>query len=110
VLADLAVTAESGTFEGREHAVVEKPGRHVAGGFRVALDRATAEISDQFECPGERSGRDPSAPMPLADVAAGDPPVGEPIELLLVLLAVLDARNPPSSTSSVLDDIQPLLA
>ncbi|HYN31612.1 MAG TPA: hypothetical protein VES40_03225 [Ilumatobacteraceae bacterium] len=71
--------------------VVEETGRHITGGFRVALDGAASETGDQFERAGERSGRDSPAAMPLADVAAGDPPVGRCVELLVVLLAVLDA-------------------
>jgi len=92
VLADLAVRSESRVFEGGEHTVVEEAGRYVAGGFRVALDGATAETGDQFERAGECSGGDSLAAMAFADVAAGDPPVGKLVQLLLVLLAVLDAR------------------
>ena len=92
VLADLAISTEPGLFEGRQRAVVEEAGRDRVGGFWIPFDRATAEARDQLECAGERSCRYAVATMALADEAARDPPVGQLVELLVVLLAVLDAR------------------
>src|SRR6266516_2931010 len=93
VLADLAVADESQLFVGRQGAVEEEAGRNRTRALGIALYLAAAERGDQIERPGERRRGDALAPVPPADEVAGDPPVRQGREALLVGGAVLDLRH-----------------
>src|SRR5215207_10492940 len=93
VLADLAVADESKLLVGRQGAVEEEAGRNRTRGFGIALYLAAAETCDQIERPMERRRGDALAPVPLTDEVAGDPPVRQGREALLVGGAVLDLRH-----------------
>src|SRR6266516_5981044 len=93
VLADLAVADESQLLVGRQGAVEEEAGRNRTRVLGIALYVAAAETCDQLESPGERRRGDALAPVPLADEVAGDPPVRQGREALLVGGAVLDLRH-----------------
>src|SRR6266540_169270 len=93
VLADLAVADESQLLVGRQGAVEEEAGRNRTRVLGIALYVAAAETRDQLERPGERRRGDALAPVPLADEVAGDPPVRQGREALLVGSPVLDLRH-----------------
>src|SRR6266540_1144106 len=93
VLADLAVADESQLLVGRQGAVEEEAGRNRTRVLGIALYVAAAETCDQFESPGERRRGDALAPVPLADEVAGDPPVRQGREALLVGSPVLNLRH-----------------
>src|SRR4029450_9268428 len=93
MLADLAVEDESQLLVGGQGTVEEEAGRNQTRVLRIALYLAAAETCDQFERPGERRRRDALAPVPLADEVAGDPPVRQGREALLVGGPVLDLRH-----------------
>ena len=61
--------------------------------LRVALDRPAAEACDQIQRAGERRRGDALAAVPLADEVAGDPPVRQGREALLVGGPALDLRH-----------------
>src|SRR5262249_46649584 len=90
VLADLAVADEAQLLVGREGAVEEEACRHRASGFGIPLYPAAAETCDQIERPFERGRGDALAPLPLADEVAGDPPIRQLREALLVGGPVLE--------------------
>src|SRR4051794_31484184 len=60
--------------------------RHLGDG----LDQPAAGRADLRQRSLESRPRDPLAAMPLVDVEAGDPPVGQRRRILVVLAAVLD--------------------
>src|SRR5262245_32778501 len=93
VLADLAVADESQLLVGRQGAVEEEAGRNRARVLRVALDAAAAEACDQIQRSAERRRGDALATVPLADEVAGDPPVRQGRDALLVGRPVLDLRD-----------------
>src|SRR5438094_2330016 len=93
VLADLAVADESQLLVGRQGAVEEEAGRNRTRVLGIALYVAAAETCDQLESPGERRRGDALAPVPLADEVAGDPPVRQGREALLVGSPVLNLRH-----------------
>jgi hypothetical protein len=94
VLADLAVADESKLLVGRQGAVEEEAGRNRTRGFGIALYLAAAETCDQIERPIERRRGDALAPVPLADEVAGDPPVRQGRDALLIGGPVLDLPPP----------------
>src|SRR5215217_6574985 len=93
VLAELAVADESELLVGRQGAVEEEAGRNRTSGVGIPLYLAAAETCDQIERPIERRRGDALAPMPLADEVAGDPPVRQGREALLIGGPVLDLRH-----------------
>src|SRR3954453_6339147 len=93
VLADPAVADEPERLVGRQGAVEEETGSNRTRGFGIALDLPAAETSDQIERPMERRRGDALAPMPFPDEVAGDPPVRQGREALLVGGPVLDLRH-----------------
>jgi hypothetical protein len=90
VFPDLAVAGETRLFVGGERTVVEEPGGDRRGVLGVSLDPAPAEPGDQIQCTGEAGRGRTLAAVPLADVAARDPPIREFGDPLLVGRAVLD--------------------
>src|SRR3954452_24034774 len=93
VLSNLAVADESQLLVRRQGAIEEKAGRNRTRVLGIALYIATAETRDQTERPFERRRGDALAPVPLADEIAGDPPVRQGREALLVDGRVLDLRH-----------------
>src|SRR4029450_9957591 len=93
MLADLAVADESQLLVGRQGAVEEEAGRNRTRVLGIALYVAAAERCDQLERPGERRRGDVLAPVPLADEVAGDPPVRQRREALLVCSPLLNLRH-----------------
>src|SRR5207253_8341739 len=93
VLADLAVADESQLLVGRQGAVEEEAGGNRTCVLEIALYVAAAETCDQIERPGERRRGDALAPVPFADEVAGDPPVRQGREALLVGSPVLNLRH-----------------
>src|SRR5262249_46263904 len=93
VLADLAVADEAQLLVGRQGSVEEEAGRDRTRGFGIALHLAAAETCDQVERPFEPRRGDALAPVPFADEVAGDPPVRQSREALLVRGPVLDLRH-----------------
>src|SRR6185437_847711 len=78
----------------RQRAVEEEAGRHKRRVLRISLDGAPAEAGDQLERALDSSGGDALAAVPLAHVAAGDPPVRrQPLLALLVRGPALDPRQ-----------------
>src|SRR5213593_1839042 len=93
VLADPAVADESQLLVGRQGAVEEEAGGNRTRVLGIALYVAAAETCDQLERAGERRRGDALTPVPLADEVAGDPPVRQGREALLVGSPVLDLRH-----------------
>src|SRR5262249_57534355 len=79
--------------EGGGGAVEREAGRNGTRVLGIALYLATAEASNQIERARERRRGDALAPAPLADEVAGDPPVRQGREALLVGGPVFDLRQ-----------------
>src|SRR5262249_960408 len=72
--------------------VEEEAGGNRTRALGIALDLAATQTCNQLECPGEPGCGDAPAPVSLADEVAGDPPVRQGRDALLLCGPVLDLR------------------
>jgi hypothetical protein len=81
-------------FEEVTSAVVQEGCRDflVAGVLRVGLDHSAAGLGDQVQGTAQRDRRYPLAPVLSVHEEAGQPVVGQLLEIRFVLLSVGDAR------------------
>ena len=84
---------EAGLLEQRPGPVLQDGLLGTGVVVRVALDDAAPSVSDQRESTLQGDRRQATPAMGLVDEDAGDAVVGQDVELLLVLLAVVDVRQ-----------------